>query len=118
MTVSGELSADRHAAVHTAELMLACRTRLDDLNRAFKQRKWLKGSQIAQAYSALLEQLLRLEKSDAEMAELMQLDIRHRRCMRMLSSQMTVVADDISRLQGGEQRVQHSRELAMSIYPH
>jgi len=103
--------------LHVMEgLLTACRERLDDLNRAVKRKQWQQAAAIATDYASLLAKLGTVDASPAERGEMVQLDIRHRRCMRQLSRQMSLISEDIASLEAGKKAVQRSRDLTESIY--
>jgi len=97
-------------------LLTACRDRLDDLNRSVKRKQWQQAAFIATDYAKLLAKLAAFEVSAVERDEMVQLDIRHRRCMRQLSRQMSLISEDIASLEAGKKAVQRSRDLTASIY--
>jgi len=98
------------------QLVLSCRAMLNDLNKAVQHRQWEQTSQIAMNYSKLLRQVGEIENSPDVMAELVQLDIYHRRIMRLLSRKMEAVNEDIQSLESGQKSAQHSLEMAKTIY--
>jgi len=104
------------AGLSALQLMTSCRTMLDDLNKAVQHRQWQQAAQIAMDYSQLLHQIDAFDSSPHVMAELVQLDIYHRRTMRQLSSQMRSVTEDIHSLESGQKAAQRSQALAEQIY--
>ncbi len=106
---------DQQEAVSAEQSIVACRSLLDALNQAVQHRKWPLVSQIAADYS---ERVRQLDVGDDEraQAELIQLEIRHRRCMRTLSRHMEVVVENIASLEIGQKRLQHSQQMAEVIF--
>ncbi|MDX8406509.1 MAG: hypothetical protein R8K50_10235 [Mariprofundus sp.] len=105
-------------AAEASRILGVCRDRLEDLNRAIKRQQWQQAAAVAADYSSLLAGLVDIEKTEAVLGEMVQLDIRHRRCMRQLSRQMSAVAEDIASLDHVEKAVGRSRVLAETIYRH
>ncbi|PIP01921.1 MAG: hypothetical protein COW18_09870 [Zetaproteobacteria bacterium CG12_big_fil_rev_8_21_14_0_65_54_13] len=109
--------SDTSDDLHVMETLLsACRERLNDLNRAVKGKQWQRAASIATDYAGLLARLATVDASPAEREEMVQLDIRHRRCMRQLSRQMAAMSENIASLEEGKKAVQRSRDLTESIY--
>jgi len=106
---------DQHAAVTSEQEIAASRSLLDALYQAIQHRKWSRISRIAADYS---EQIRRLGADDSasSRAALIQLDIQHRRCMRMLSRQMSSVTEDIASLERGQKTLQRSRNVSESFF--
>jgi len=106
---------DQHAGANAEQTIAACRSLLDTLQQAIQQRKWARVSPIAAAYS---EQISALAAGADEglREDLIQLEMRHRRCMRMLSRQMKTVADDISSLEQGQKNLQRSQQAVSSMF--
>jgi len=100
------------------QLVLSCRAMLDDLNKAIQHRQWQKATQIAMDYAQRLRQVDAVNDDPAAMAELVQLDIYHRRTMRVLSSKMEAVNEDIHSLESGQKSVRRSQAMAKTIYGH
>ncbi len=106
----------QHVAAGSAEQVItASRSLLDALYQAIQHRKWAKVSRIAADYS---EQIRCLDADDSASARtaLIQLDIQHRRCMRMLSRQMASVTEDIASLENGQQTLQRSRGVSEALF--
>ncbi len=108
---------DQHAAVSAEQSIAACRSLLDALNWSIQHRKWSRVTQLAVEYS---EQVRGLAANADERlrGDLIQLEIRHRRCMRMLSRHMDAVAEDIASLERGQKNLQRSRESSISLFKH
>jgi len=104
-------TADRSAL----QRVLSCRAMLDDLNKAVLQRQWQQAAQIAMEYSSLLRQMDVTENSRDMAAELVQLDIYHRRTMRLLSNKMKAVNEDIQSLEFGQKSARRSQAMAKTI---
>jgi len=104
------------SGMSAAELLTECRHRLDDLDYAMKRRQWQRAAAIAADYSRLLTGLGDVEKSMAILDEMVQLDIKHRRCMRLLSGHMAAVCDSMEQLKKGQQAAQRSKAAAEAIF--
>ncbi|EAU55676.1 hypothetical protein [Mariprofundus ferrooxydans] len=109
-------SDDQLAVTDATQLLAQCRTRLDDLNRAVKRQQWQEAAVIAADYAAMLAMLGEIGTPASVAEEIVQLDIRHRRCMRTLSRQMAAVTEDIASLEAGEKAARRSRDLVTTIY--
>jgi hypothetical protein len=106
---------DQHAVVRAEQAIAACRSLLDALHRSIQHRKWSRVSQLAVKYSEQVRALAS-NADDGLREDLIQLEIRHRRCMRMLSRHMKAVAEDIASLEGGQKNLQRSREASISLF--
>jgi len=95
--------------------ILSCRMMLDNLNKAVQHRQWEQATQIAKDYSQQLLQMDAIEHSPAVMAELVQLDIYHRRMMRLLACKMEAVSEDIQCLESGQKSAQRALKMAKVI---
>jgi len=104
------------ADMSALQLVRSCRAMLDDLKEAVQHRQWQQTAQIATDYSQLLQQMDVAESTPAVMAELAQLDIYHRRIMRLLSRKMEAVNEDIHSLESGQKSSQRSQEMVKTIY--
>jgi len=104
------------AALNALQLVTACRARLDKLNRAMQQRQWQRASDIAAEYSLLLKRTSEVQGSPVAHDELVQLNIYHRRTMRLLSSHMTDVNEDIQSLESGQQSARRNSAWATAIH--
>jgi len=104
--------ADAQPELTAFQVVTACRARLDKLNRAVQRRQWQRASDLAAEYALLLRRINAVENSPAAHDELVQLDIYHRRTMRLLSSHMTAVNEDIQSLESGQKSVRRSSEWA------
>jgi len=103
--------------IESADQCIAlCLARLNQLNQAIQQRQWKRSAQLAQDYSALLGQINQFESSEGTANELIQLDIRHRRCIRKLTAQMARVSEDLESLENGKKRIDHSRQTAEALF--
>jgi len=112
-------SDDLHSVTEVTEalrLLAVCRDRLEDLNAALGRGQWQQASVIAGDYSSLLGGMTDIDASAPVLTEMVQLEIMHRRCMRHLSRQMAVVAENIATLTAGKQAALRSREMAATIY--
>jgi len=98
------------------QLIAVCLARLDQLNQAIQQRQWKRSAQLAQDYSTLLGQIDQFAQNEHTTAELIQLDIRHRRCIRKLRAQMARVSEDLESLENGKKHIEHSRRAATSLF--
>jgi len=105
---------DHHAAVGAEQLIAASRSLLDALHQAIQQRKWSRVSRIAADYSEKIS-YLDADESASSRTALIQLDIQHRRCMRLLSRQMASVHEDIASLENGQKMLQRSRAMTDSL---
>jgi len=106
---------DQHATVTNEQVIDACRSMLDTLNQAIRHRRWSLVSEIAAGYSKRIRQL-DMDNHESVRADLAQLEIRHRRCMRMLAQHMNAVAADIASLEAGQKSVQRTRAVAESLF--
>ena len=100
------------------DLVSACRATLEKLNKAVQHRQWQQAAQIAMDYSQLLHQIDAVDSSPHVMAERVQLDIYHRRTMRLLSNKMGAVNEDIHSLESGQKSARRSKAMAEQIYTH
>jgi len=115
MTVPKNHPQNKHAVATDEQAIAACRSLLDTLNVAIQHRRWSQVARIAVDYSERVRSLDVFEDENSR-AELIQLDIWHRRCMRILSLQMKIVAEDISSLEIGQKTLQYSRQAAVSLF--
>jgi len=104
------------AGLSALQLVLSCRAMLDDLNKAVQHQQWQQTGKIATNYSQRLQQIDAAENTPAVIAELAQLDIYHRRIMRLLSRKITAVNEDIQSLESGQKAAQRSLLAAEAIY--
>jgi len=102
--------------MNDVQLVLSCRAMLDDLNKAVRHRQWKQAAQIAVDYSQLLRQMDAADSAPDVTAELVQLDIYHRRTMRLLSNKMQAVNEDIQSLESGQKSARRSQAIAKTIY--
>lgn len=107
---------DQHEAVSAEQSIAVCFSLLDGLNQAIQHRKWSLVSRIAADYSERIRQLTASESESSSAEQLIQLEIRHRRCMRILSRHMEAMAEDIASLETGQKTLQRSREVAEVIF--
>jgi len=110
MTMAG----DRHTPETAVQTITVCRCLLNKLDKAIQHRKWSMVSQVTTDYSERIRLLGEVDHADSN-AELIQLEIRHRRCMRMLSRHMKAVAEDISSLEAGQASALRSQNMAKTI---
>jgi hypothetical protein len=108
------MPGNQHEAVSPEQLIAASRSLLDALHQAIQHRKWSRVSRLAADYSEQISHL-HVDESVSSRTELIQLDIQHRRCMRMLSRQMASVTEDIASLEGGQKTLQRSRAVTDSL---
>ncbi len=106
---------DQHAAVGVEPSIAACRSLLDVLHWSIQHRQWSRVTQLAEEYSEQVRALT-VNADERSREELIQLEIRHRRCMRMLSRHIKAVAEDITSLENGKKNLQRSREASVSLF--
>ena len=109
------IAPDDKQAEDASQAIAVCRSQLDVLQRTIQQRQWAQASRIAASYSDHVRRLL-VNVVESEADALIQLEIRHRRCMRMLSRQMNAVAEDISSIEQGQKKLHQSQSAAISLF--
>jgi len=102
--------------VITLQRVAACRAKLDQVNKAVHRKQWQQAINLADEYSLLLKNIDAAEHSAGMHNELVQLDIYHRRTMRLFSSRIRAVHEDIQSLEAGQKAAQRSLAFAETIY--
>jgi len=103
--------ADVQQVTNASALLKLCSDRLEQLNQAVTRQQWQQAATLASEYSGMLARLSDLDQSGTVLDEMVQLDIRHRRCMRKLSQKMTDMGEQINRLEAGQKSVRQARNL-------
>jgi len=98
----------------THHLISECKEMLEQMGKAMHRRQWQEAVGMAAAYATKVTTLK--EHPDAPLAELMRLELMHRRTMRWLARQMQSVSHDIGYLEQGGHRLQQGREFLQAGY--
>jgi len=104
------------SASGAGQLVRTCRGKLEQLNQAVQQRRWQQAVDLAGNYALLLQQIDGVARDSAMYDELVQLDIHHRRIMRLLANYMSAVNEDIQSLAAGQKAAQRSLTQAEIIF--
>lgn len=88
-----------------------CFSELERMNRAIYRQQWDVVQNAAESYATKVLSVQQLAPDQMPVAELQQLDILHRRCMRRLSARMQRVSDDMKSLDHGLERLKGVSKL-------
>ncbi|MDX8407383.1 MAG: hypothetical protein R8L58_03245 [Mariprofundaceae bacterium] len=91
-----------------------CKDMLEQMTKTMHRRQWHEAAGLAAAYAKRVAELK--GHPDAPLAELMRLELIHRRTMRWLARQMQSASHDIESLEQGGHRLQQGRRLLQLGY--
>jgi len=103
------------AEIEQADMAIArCKDKLAQLSHAMRRRRWAEAAELAESYAVEIVGLK--ARSDVPVAELMRLDLMHRRAMRWLSQQMLAISQDIESLDHGARQLHRNRDALSASY--
>lgn len=96
---------------YSTQLINECFAELEEMATAMKRKQWPVVLQVSEQYSSSIARLRGAPESDGLATELGRLSLLHRRYMRQLSQQMSLVKDDIASLEHGINRLKDTAQF-------